>query len=155
MPFQLAPLPPDLKLNPGAFIKQFQFGKGVVDERGFVAQSVRRANNDQCRVHVLFDDKRYYGFAAISLSTFNKRPSIILEYLFASHDQRGLRHEDLGDLTVGEYLLQYCLEQARVMNNFIPISYFTLEPADCQLVQYYLEKDFELVHKTGWMFISI
>jgi len=153
LPFQLAPLP-QITIHPASFIRKFQFGKGI-DERGYVGQIVRRANNDQCRIHVLLDDVRYYGFAAISLSEFNRKPAIVLEYLFASHDQRGIRHEDLGDLTAGEYLLQYCLEQARVINDLIPISYFTLEPADDRLIQYYLDKDFELVANTGWMFLSI
>jgi len=125
------------------------------DERGYVTQAVKRANNDQCRVHVLLDDDRWYGFAAISVSEFNHKPSIVLDYLFSSHGQRGVQSQDLGDLTVGEYLLQYSLGQARAISDLIPISYFTLEPANDQLRQYYLDKDFELVESTGWMFISI
>jgi len=127
----------------------------MVDERGYVAQVVKRANNNQCRVHVLHDESRAYGFVAISLSDFNTRPAIVLEYLFVSQDQRGVRHEDLGDLTAGEYLLQYCIQQARTINHSIPISYFTLESAHDRLTQWYLEKDFEQAGTTDWMFISI
>lgn len=155
MPFKLTTLP-HWSAHPASFTKRFTCKPGT-DEREQVVKSVKRAKENQCRIHVLSDKHECYGFTAISITTIGKYkiPVLILEYLFVSLQYRGQDFDLLDGLKVADWLIAETLQLADQITASVPLRYVGLEPATDRLSVLYQQHGFHKIDSTQWLYAAV
>jgi GNAT superfamily N-acetyltransferase len=101
------------------------------------------------------DDGTHYGFVALSIGVLSEKPCLVIDYLFVSQIYRGEVYGELGDITIGKFLLSYAFSLAQEANVNYPIRYIALEPANAKLEIYYLSAGFSKLDATRFMFLKL
>ena len=152
--------PTGAALFPGSFTKRFQYANDL--ERQLVVKFAGFARKDRTRIHLLTDSESTgtsYGFVALSFSSFDRdnanRSSIVIDYIFTSHQFRGQHFPALDGLKVFEYLLGFTFNAAMAIQKTVPVKFVALQPASDRLSDYYKRMDFKQLDNTDWMFLRI
>lgn len=124
-------------LHPQVFLKKVACADN--NEENFCSQLIKRAANNQVRLHILADPSvlRIIGFIAISASELINSPCITIDYLLTSPTHRGIVFKELGGMKASEYLLEYVINLATQVNADIPFRYLALQPAHDKLLPLY------------------
>jgi hypothetical protein len=139
------------KLSPAPFTARFDYLDS--DERNYVVQTAKFAGKDRTRIHLLTDDNGVsYGFAALSLAVFENRPSLLIDYLFTSHQYRGVFYPELGS-KISDYFIGYSIEIASTIRPKVPLRYIVLQAATPKLEVFYQKRGFMKLDSTHWMFL--
>lgn len=155
MAFNLLTLP-HWSAHPASFPKRFTCNPST-DEREQIVKAVNRAKGNQCRIHVLMNDKESYGFIALSLTTVgkDKLPTLVLEYLFVSQQYRGHNYGELQGLKIGDWLIAEALQFAQEITTTVPLRYVGLEPASDPLGAFYQRRGFLKIDRTSWLYAVV
>lgn len=141
----------DATLRPGPFSSRFAYTDN--DERNYVVQVVKLASNDRTRIHLLADeDRKSYGFIALSIDVSDNRPSLVIDYLFTSLQHRGVIFSDLG-AKISDYLIGYSVQIAELFRQSVPLRYISLHPATLELDLFYRKRGFTKLDSTDWLFL--
>ena len=108
-------------------------------------------------VHVLYIDEKPIGFVALSAYAINKKPAILVDYLFVSKEYRGKSLAILEEQKASEYLMFYVFRVALDTRKKIGVYYLALYPdRDSEsLINFYQSLGFEILKKTKWMVATI
>jgi len=140
-------------VRPTSFIRWLTFSNN--DERNYVAQMAKMANNEQVKIFLLQDGAIKYGFVALSINILGGKPCIVIKYIFASLPYRGKALADLGGLKLGDYFLGYVVNIAEMFSSYVSLRYIALQPASDALAAYYKRKSFVSLDPPDWMFLRI
>lgn len=142
-------------LHPQVFLKKVACANH--HEQNYCSQLIKRAANHQVRLHILANstDLKIIGFIAISASELKSSPCITIDYLLTTPPYRSVLFKDLGNMKASEYLLDYVVNLAFLVNKDIPFRYLALQPAHEKLLPLYCSLGFVPLDKTGWLFLKI
>jgi hypothetical protein len=98
------------------------------------------------------DAAKSYGFVALSLAVSQNRPSLVIDYLFTSHQHRGVIFEDVGG-KISDYLLGFTIQVALMFRQQVPLRFIALQPATPELEKFYRRRSFLKLDATHWMFL--
>ena len=142
-------------LHPQVFLKKVACANS--HEQNYSSQLLKRAANNQVRLHVLAApaEQSIIGFIAISASELKKSPCVTIDYLLTASSYRGISFEELGGMKTSTYLLNYAINLVSQVNVDIPFRYIALQPAHEKLLPLYHSLDFAPLDKTGWLFLKI
>lgn len=142
-------------LHPQVFLKKVACANH--HEQNYCSQLIKRAANHQVRLHILANstDWQIIGFIAISASELKNSPCITIDYLLATLPYRSVSFKELGNRKASEYLLDYAINLATLVNQDIPFRYLALQPAHEKLLPLYSSLGFVPLDKTGWLFFKI
>jgi len=134
-----------------SLFRNFQYSDA--DERNYVRQVFKFAQNKAARIHVLKDDDAPCGFVALSIDTFNNVPSINIAYLFTSAQYRKRTYTELGEppKRISEYLIGRALLMAVDISKKVPLRYVALQLAADRHEALYRQYGFERAAGTNWM----
>jgi len=142
---------------PGSLSKRFQYADD--GERQYVVKTAKFSTRQKTRIHLLSDTSgNDYGFVALSISSFDQsynRPSIVIDYIFTSHQYRGRKFPELDNTTVFEYLFEFTLRSALSLQEIVPLRFIALQPAHDRLAAYYQRIGFSFIDTSGWMFMKL
>ena len=140
-------------LHPTVFLKKIEFADD--NERQYVKQLAKRTLSDKNRIYLLTNEvDTVFGFVALSVSTIQDVPCIVINYLFCSLPYRNQTFTELnGKISV--HLIERAIQIAREVNTHVPIHYLALQPAHEKLEAMYAELDFKSLHHKDWMVLKI
>lgn len=147
--------PPQILAGSALFSASFsaRFEYSDADERNYVVQTAKLATKDRTRIHLLADGAgNSYGFVALSLAVSENKPSLVIDYLFTSHQYRGVSYADLGG-KISDYLLGFTIQIASMLRQPVPLRFIALQPATPELEQFYHKRSFLKLDATHWMFL--
>jgi len=141
--------------SPGVFAKRYRYSETFDNDYNRVIEIAKQARSDRTRLHVLVDDVgTNYGFIALSIHVSERKPCIIVDYLFSSQQYRSINHPELEGLTVGKFLLGYAYQLAAEANRNYPIRFIALVPANEKLELYYASEGFQKLDSTDFMYLK-
>ncbi|ANA41740.1 hypothetical protein A2G06_16490 (plasmid) [Geobacter anodireducens] len=118
-----------------------------------MVQTVKLAAKDRTRIHLLGDDAgNSYGFVALSLSSFENKPSLVIDYLFTSQQYRGIPFPDIGG-KIADFLIGYSIQTASMLKVTVPLRFIALQAANAELEEFYTRRGFHKIDSTHWMFL--
>ena len=147
--------PPRAFLHPQVFLKKVACANH--HEQNFCSQVIKRAANHQVRLHILANPTKLeiIGFIAISASELINSSCVTIDYLLTTPPYRGVVFKELDNKKASEYLVDYVINLATLVNTDIPFRYIALQPAHEKLLPLYLSIGFKPLDKTGWLFFKI
>lgn len=127
-------------------------------EEQYIKQMVNTHNHGETKIYLLQEvtENKIYGFIALSATKLDKKPALLIDYLFTVVNYRKMVFVDLNNKKVSDYLLEFGLDMALQVRKLIAIKYILLEIADDKLKTFYQQVGFQTLHsKKDWMFKPI
>ena len=127
-------------------------------EEQYIKQMIKAHNRQETKIYLLQEltENKVYGFIALSATELNKKPALLIDYLFTAVNYRKIVFVDLNNKKVSNYLLEFSLDIALQVRKLIAIKYILLEIADDKLKTFYQQAGFQtLPSQNDWMFKPI
>jgi len=143
-------------LSPGSFARKYLYNASFDRDYDRVVAIAKKAGNDQTRIHRVIDDENaHYGFMALSIIVSDKKPCLVIDYLFVSLQYRGVRYPELDNRTIAGLLITKTFRIATEANKNYPIRYIALVPANARLQAYYSALEFRKLDSTDFMYLKL
>ena len=121
----------------------------------FIKDICKRVEKSKTVLYVLKKDDENLGLVSISATSMEDFPALQIDFLFVSKNYRGQIFEELDNLKVSEYLIEFVISISKNLQENIGLKYIVLLPDNKDLEKIYKKLNFNKLNKTGWMFISI
>ena len=121
----------------------------------FIKDICKRVEKSKTVLYVLKKDNENLGLISISATSMEDFPALQIDFLFVSKNYRGQIFDELDNLKVSEYLIEFVISISKNLQENIGLKYIVLLPDNKDLEKIYKELNFNKLNKTGWMFISI
>ena len=121
----------------------------------FIKDICKRVEKSKTVLYVLKKDDENLGLVSVSATSMEDFPALQIDFLFVSKNYRGQIFDELDNLKVSEYLIEFVISISKNLQENIGLKYIVLLPDNKDLEKIYKKLNFNKLNKTGWMFISI
>lgn len=129
---------------------------GRKEEGSYLKKLFSIYSKKKTNITLLVNDNYIFGLIALFASRIEDLPSVQVDYLFVSKQYRKLKFEELDNMKISEFLINYAISTSVHASSSIGIKYVLLLPAHDSLISIYANMDFKRLHsKTNWMIYKI